>query len=285
MNLRKITSWTACLAIVVFTSSAVWGYSSGPPDGVAGDPPLNLNCTQCHNSFTVNSGSGTLQFLDIPAEYRPDSTYTLTVSLEQAEQRRWGFEMTVILANGDQAGVMTAIDNTVQVSEGAGATRDYAKHTVDGTFPAQTSATWQLDWTAPSAGSGAVDFYLAGNAANANQNFDGDYIYTLSVNVPEEILGIEGSFAQQPRSHTLLSVYPNPFNPVATVHLSDLPAGEVRIEILNVFGQVLSELNFESLAGSVYHLPLDMAGQPSGHYFIRANYPGGSSITPVVKIR
>ncbi len=273
------------LILLTIPITMAWGYSSGPPDGTAGDPPSNINCTQCHNSFAVNSGTGTLQLLDIPTVYRPDSTYTLTVSLDQAEQRRWGFEMTVILGSGDQGGVMTPIDNTVQVSEGAGTTRDYAKQTIDGTFPGQASTTWQLEWTAPPELSGAVDFYLAGNASNRDNNTTGDYIYTITANVPEEILGIEGSYAQKPQSHTLLSVYPNPFNPVATVNLSSLPAGEVQLEVLNVFGQVLSAMDFESQGNAAYHLPLDMTGLPSGHYFVRAYYSGGSSITPVVKIR
>jgi len=43
---------------------------------VAAEP----NCTACHMGNALNSG-GTLSILNVPAVYKPDSTYIFTVEL------------------------------------------------------------------------------------------------------------------------------------------------------------------------------------------------------------
>ncbi len=201
----KWTSWILGLLAAVGVALA---YSGGPPDGYAGDPPAMNNCTTCHSSFPVNSGDGTLSLVGLPQTYTPGSTYTFQVTLEDPGQSRWGFELTVIDNNGNQAGVLEAVDNTVQISEGPGNQRDYAKQTSNGTFTGQGSASWTLRWTAPPAGTGPVTFYVAGNAANGNFSTSGDYIYTLSTALVSVAEGDSTPPAQG--MHKAPRVYPNP---------------------------------------------------------------------------
>ena len=100
--MHRSATLSACAYVTLFWALAsglptgARAYSGGPPDGYAGDPPEDLNCTSCHSSFPVNSGNGTLTLLDAPVSYTPGETYLLTVRLEDPNQRRWGFEMTSI---------------------------------------------------------------------------------------------------------------------------------------------------------------------------------------------
>lgn len=49
--------------------------------------------------------------------------------------------------------------------------------------------SWEFDWTAPSAGTGPVRFYAAGNAANNDGSDNGDRIYTSNLAVAEASSG------------------------------------------------------------------------------------------------
>ncbi len=58
----------------------------------------------------------------------------------------------------------------------------FIQHTSAGTRNGtKNGATFQFDWTPPSANGGSVTFYVAANAANGNGSPTGDFIYTSSV--------------------------------------------------------------------------------------------------------
>ena len=155
-------------------------FSSGPPDGFAGDPPAMMNCTICHVDYPVNSGDGLLELLGLPAAFAPNTSYNLTVRLRDPGQQRWGFMMTSLDGSNAQAGTFALLDALrTQVSDNPGTDADYIKHTTLGTdFPTPDGpVSWDFTWTAPA--SGAATFYLAGNAADGTQDPGLDYIYTV----------------------------------------------------------------------------------------------------------
>jgi hypothetical protein len=164
------------LGTLAVPQASAW--SSGPPDGFAGNPPALISCRACHGEAI---GDGTIALLGLPAGYDPGITYTLTLELADPGQGRWGFELTPIdNATLYQAGTLIATDLTnTQLSDNPGPDPDYLKHTTDGTYDGVMDGpvTWSFDWTAPAAGD--VTFYLAGNAANGNGSPSGDYIYLL----------------------------------------------------------------------------------------------------------
>ncbi len=173
--------------LTLFVQNA-FAYSSGPPDGYAGDPPQSHICIVCHSSFPPNSGDGTWTISGIPTEYVPGDTYNLTITLKDPGQSRWGFEMTAITTEGLQGGTFVPLNQYVQVSEGPGELRDYIKHTLIGTFGGQDSAVWNFNWVAPANNAGEISFYAAFNAANFNFNPTGDYIYNgVITTVPTSI--------------------------------------------------------------------------------------------------
>jgi hypothetical protein len=108
----------------------------------------------------------------------------MTLSLQWATQRRWGFELTVVNSGGGGAGTVTVSDpaNTQYSSSGTG----YLKQTSAGTFNGTPSGvSWQFQWQAPGAGSGPVVFYWCGNACNGNNSTSGDAVCRDSLVVTE----------------------------------------------------------------------------------------------------
>lgn len=172
------------VGIFLLLSSQLLAYSGGPPNGKTGAPGEGT-CRDCHSSFGLNSGPGNLIIQGVPDLYYPGDIYTLSVQVSQFGQSRWGFELASKNAAGSQGGIITVTQpQYTQTSNSGGII--YLKHRSAGTFNGQQGgAVWEFDWTAPEAGSGAITFYAAGNAANGNFNTSGDYIYTTQITSSE----------------------------------------------------------------------------------------------------
>ncbi|MCA9757213.1 MAG: hypothetical protein KDA27_15515 [Candidatus Eisenbacteria bacterium] len=242
---RHLAPFAAALAVVSLVPTALLANSGGPIDGRAGDPPAFQTCKDaaCHNSFDLNSGDGSLTINGLPAGYEPGTVYTLEVMIADPGQSRWGFEATVIDAAGDQAGDLAPVDpSLVQVSQGSGNARDYIKHRSAGTFPGQADgASWQVEWTAPMAGSGTASFYLAGNAANNNGSNAGDYIYTFSADIPEgDTSSIDPT--QLAQNGVQLSVFPSPVRSDATIRLQLPSDQDASLMLVDMMGRQVRAL-------------------------------------------
>ena len=174
-----IAIFLACIALVWLPGRSL-AFSSGPPDGHAGNPPLNQTCVACHVTFPLNSGDGDLRLLNLPPSYTPGQGYDLVLELSDPGQMRWGFELTVI-DDANQAGgdLVATVADSSQLSDHPGTAPDYLKHTLAGTRTGTAGPQrWPFRWIAPAAP--AVTFYFAGNAANGNGWEDGDFIYARS---------------------------------------------------------------------------------------------------------
>jgi hypothetical protein len=162
-----------CAACVLAVPLKALTYSAGPPNGKTG-APAEGTCHDCHDSFPLNSGAGSV-VLTAPSTFLANQTYQITVTVTQSGQSRWGFEFTPL-----STGTCTVTD-PVNTQQDTFQTRVYVKHTSQGTqngTPGPTS--WSFDWTAPADPPDTVHFYAAGNAANGNDRSSGDYIYTTS---------------------------------------------------------------------------------------------------------
>ncbi len=178
------------VGLVVFvTGTVAWAFSGGPPDAVTGGPGEGL-CTNCHLTNPANAPGGSMS-LGGPLTYTAGDTVDITIDLARTGQSRWGFEMTVLdAANNPVGNWINADPLRTQISLPPSG-RKYVKHTAAGTNPgvANQAPGWIVKWAAPlTAGSGAITFYAAGNAANNNGFNTGDFIYTTSVTMTEVIV-------------------------------------------------------------------------------------------------
>ena len=163
-------------------------FSSGPPSNFCADPPSFNNCTACHSSFLLDSGAGSVT-IGAPERYVPGNTYNIDVSVADPAAMRWGFQLTALDRNGQQAGAMsTNQPGVIQIQAGGG--REWVNHDSGGTAQGTPNGhTWTFQWTAPAAGTGVVSFYAVGNAANDAQGSGGDYIYSTGRSSVEDLPG------------------------------------------------------------------------------------------------
>ena len=163
--------------LLIFCFQTLYGYSNNPPNGRTGAPGQTTCASgNCHNSYTLNSGSGEIH-INGPSIYSPGEIYNFTLNINQANQDRWGFELCSLTDEMDQGGIINLTDNiNTQISLTSGLT--YLKQTTNGTFDGQPNiAEWGFEWEAPMVGMGPITFYFSGNAANGNGTRTGDYIY------------------------------------------------------------------------------------------------------------
>jgi hypothetical protein len=171
--------------MIIFTF--LLAFSSGPPDGRTGAPG-ELTCYDgCHNSYTLNYGTGNVSFSGVPELYVPGETYLITILVAHPSMQRWGFELSVKTNQQAQAGNITVTQsNYTQTGFLSGIT--YLKHRSAGTFNGQAGgAEWEFEWTAPESETGNITFYASGNCANGNGMNSNDYIYTTSISSNEDI--------------------------------------------------------------------------------------------------
>src|SRR5688572_16685605 len=178
MKTKHTFGFTFILGLV--WTGILFAYSSGPDPGVNGvTPGVTCNTSGCHNTFPLNSGTGSVSIGGLPANWTPGETYPLTVAVTGGT--RYGFQFSAVsnTTNG-QAGTLQAAspnDSRVQFINGSNGVR-YAQH--NSTFFSPTTP-FSFRWTAPANASfGPVRFNVAGNAANADATSNGDRIYTSS---------------------------------------------------------------------------------------------------------
>ena len=142
-------------------------------------------------------GSATVSMTGQPSSYTPGSTYTLSISVSGGVSgSAGGFSLDVnkgTLSTGG-VGIMAVKVNSAQNS---------ATHTTS------SYRSWSVDWTAPSSGSGTVQFNLAAMTANGASGNNGDAWGTTTITVPES-----GPAPNNPPSVT--NVQLSPTNPVTT---------------------------------------------------------------------
>ena len=160
-----------------------------PPTGHTGAPGEDT-CALCHTGGETFDGSLSI---DAPDQYQPGMSYTITVTLQDPGQARWGFELIPLRRDEGElvmAGSLTNLSLYTTIQE-VFSGRQYISHTSnefdvgepDGTYAgtADGPVLWSFTWTAPPAASDTVWFYAAGNAANNDGfNGDGDFVYTAN---------------------------------------------------------------------------------------------------------
>lgn len=167
--------------------------SGGGQPGLTGAPGEN-NCTQCHVG-TVQDGSTenaliVLDGITPVTQYTPGNSYTVSVSMNSNPAKK-GFSATALDGNTAMAGMFTG-DGTIggtQDFTNTPGTRTYVSHTASSNTSSQSS--WLWTWTAPTAGTGDVTFYVAANAANNNGNTSGDVIYLSTHTISEANASVE----------------------------------------------------------------------------------------------
>jgi hypothetical protein len=81
-----------------------------------------------------------------------------------------------------------------------------------------------------------------------------------------------------PASTTLVSAYPNPFNPTTTLNVELAETGNVDLRVYNIQGQLVSTLANGMMEAGRHELQFNGAGLPSGMYLARLTTDQGSQV-------
>jgi hypothetical protein len=177
-------------------SLAVSAFKEGPYPNVTGGFG-EQTCHLCHLDNPMNAPGGAVVLDGIPPAFVPGQTYPVTVTIRREGLRRGGFEIAARFTGGRQkgrqAGSWRLMDARAQLIPGAvDKALTFVQHNQTGSRAATPGAnTWTIEWTAPPAETGAVQFNVAANASNNDDSPLGDYIYVKVVRaVPVKGLGI-----------------------------------------------------------------------------------------------
>lgn len=272
------------LSLVLYPMLAVT-FPTGAPPGFNGAPGGNGDCTACHFSFAVNSGTGSVS-IDAPATFMPGQTITLSVSVDNTTDpfpdglgRQQGFELSVQDPGGNDVGTLVLVDtDNTQFASGDAA---YVTHTFGGI----QLDTWEVQWTAP-LGTDAPDevtFYVAGNAGNGGEGSAGDYVYTTSTTVMKTTVANEGEAA--PLVARLDAVYPNPFASSATVAFTLARPMPVAVRLYDSLGRAVRVLAEGPRGAGAHELQVPAGDLPPGVYFVEVRTAEGTDVRPVTLAR
>ena len=173
-------------AFVIALPLAVSAFKEGPYPNVTGGFG-EQSCHLCHLDNPINAPGGAVALDGIPATFTPGQTYPITVTISRQGLRRGGFEIASRFAGGKrkgrQAGAWQLLDARAQLIPGAvDKALIFVQHNQIGSrAPAPGANAWTIEWTAPEADAGPVQFNVAANASNNDDSPLGDFIYVTAV--------------------------------------------------------------------------------------------------------
>ena len=102
---------------------------------------------------------------------------------------------------------------------------------------------------------------------------------TLSTGIDDDIA------TGLPKTFALNQNYPYPFNPSTVISFSVPRSSEVKIEVFNLLGQKVTTLADGTLPAGNHQVIWDASGNPSGVYFYRVRWAGGSETRKMVLVK
>ena len=172
------------LVALAIAPPILYSYEYGPDPGYTGAPGDNATgctATGCHTS-TPNSGGGSVKIVASGGTtYVPGQTQQIMVTIADAAERKYGFELTARVDSNPQlqsAGTLAPADAKTQLVDcktagvtphpgscPSGNTLQWIEHSLAGYLAsAPTSSTYTFNWTPPASNAGTVTLYAAGNA-------------------------------------------------------------------------------------------------------------------------
>jgi len=127
-------------------------------------------------------------------------------------------------------------------------------------------AEYSLEFTTPAdADTGRVPIHFS---ASGNESYIEVPIYIDDLRIEQVSVDVEES-GQNPSEFILYQNYPNPFNPVTTIAFNLPVRSEVRLNLINLLGQMVKDITSGNLEAGRHEIKLDASDLSSGVYFYR----------------
>ncbi len=278
---RQILFITLALGFVFFILSS----NSGGPGAVqgvdrTGSPLSPGSCNSCHtaNAFEpqilleVQDGVG-----NPIATYTPGATYTVSVSVVPGTGNpvRYGFQTVALTDTDQQAGSFGTPGSGIQITTLNSI--DYAEHSQP-----DPDGNWTIEWTAPEVGTGTVQFYAGGVAANGAGGSSGDGGTSLGspVTLAEDVASSTRNFVLEGVEATL---FPNPVRDQAQVQLMTQRPLNGLWQLMDLNGRVLEIQSVDWAAGSSF-FTVPVQNLAPGRYELQIREKERFLSLPLIKI-
>ena len=265
MKKRLLLAGSLATSLIVLFS-----FSNGPTSG-AGDKtgsPLSVPsmsyCNSCHSGGNFNP-TISLEVLDgqTPVDkYIPGETYRMrvTVTATSGDPAGYGFQ-AVALTGQDNANAGMFNNPSVDAKVTPFNDRMYAEHNKRSTMNA-----FEVDWVAPTAGTGDVRFYASGNVVNGANGSAGDSPVRL---LDPLILTEDVSTATQDLIGAQdIRLFPNPVQQELTLSMQAQLSQTLEVQIFSLDGRSVHRQVWPVQAGG-NTFAYDASALPAGVYALR----------------
>ncbi|MCW5907117.1 MAG: T9SS type A sorting domain-containing protein [Chitinophagales bacterium] len=255
----------------LFVTSGVHDVASNAaPLGSTGAPGENT-CAKsgCHTGSAINSGMALLSVDCSNAMYEPNEVYSITVSLQQSNIHRFGFQLLALNNNNESTGTFLITDSArtqTQTGTGTYTGRHYVTYKYAGTEPfAPGVGKWSFQWKAPAAYEGAITFYTAAVAADNDGTDAGDTVYTKQISLQAATTGFE----DENTSKLGFAVFPNPTSSRLIVQYTSSKTSDTQIMLTDLSARNVFVSAFRSDKAGEQVAMLDVLVLPSGIYLLK----------------
>lgn len=256
-------------------SAFILSFSNGPAGGSGNNGPrmqdrsgspfaesMGPTCATCHNTGSFNPSLNIELIQDGKSidSYSPGTTYTLryTVMPGAGSPSKYGVQ-SVVLSNDENNNIGTFGTPLTGTRVANISTRKYFEHS-----SASSSNVFEIEWTAPDAGSGEVKVYAAGIAANANGTNAGDNGVANTLLLTELVSSLR---TPKPLAINILA-FPNPMNNIMKLHIESEVSGRFQLELTDLSGKSIFTENIDLQVGE-HVFTKDVAALPGGIYLLK----------------
>lgn len=249
MKKSRLLFFTGLTLVGVLTLGNLNSQPTGAPARSSGGPAESgATCAQggCHGgtATTVTDRITT----DIPAEgYTPGTTYNITVSFSGTGRK--GFMFSAQNASGEFKGTPIA---------GSGSKIVFTNYITHSMAVNTTAATWNFQWTAPAAGTGAVNLYGAFAVTTVNTT-------KQMITVAEKV----NTGINEAAKEIALSSYVDNSEKTLNVAFNLKQQADVNITLVNYNGQVCKQLHAGYLHAGQQQFTSSTQNLKAGVYFIQ----------------
>ncbi|MBK7880030.1 MAG: T9SS type A sorting domain-containing protein [Saprospiraceae bacterium] len=227
--------------IGLITMSNKGGRAGSQGIGSTGAPKENTVCKSCHNGpIDVSLKLQVFFNGDTVASYKPGEKYLVKVTVNHIggnTPKGYGFQMLVLNASlgidGPDLKNLSPATKNVKISTALN-NRLYAEHN-----NRSDVNIFEINWTAPTAGSGPVSFYAAGNGVNADNDLSGDGSAKVNLQLNEEV----SSSTKYLNAGNSISFYPNPAYDL--VNIKDETGKVSQVIVRDLLGKSLKKIPLE----------------------------------------
>jgi len=263
----------ATIFVVTLTTSET-NHPTGE-SGVAGSPS-GSTCAKsgCHNSFSLNSGPGSLTMSSTMTgwEYQAGQTYTVTATVTQSSRSLFGIcleALDTLNRNGGTFTITNSSETQILTKTVGSVVRNEICHVFNGGAVSTPGAkAFSFNWTAPTDTTvNKVTFYFVGMAANGNGGTSGDYVYSttqIATRKPAVVSGID-----QTANALEVKVFPNPATNFIQLSSSRDAASPLTVNIYNTAGMLVRNLYQDESGAAKFSETFNVSDLQSGLYFVK----------------